>query len=104
VADRRYIVGERVLASRAENGKDHEEATVVDYYVLLMEGGSIPSIVVDFDDGERKYMTASETDILPLPEEDEEEEWDEDEAPEEPESAGGDDAESLTDAEDGDEQ
>ena len=73
MADRRYIVGERVLASRAENGQDHEEATVVDYYVLLTEGDSIPSIVVDFDDGERKYMTAREPDILPLPEEEEDE-------------------------------
>jgi hypothetical protein len=71
MADRRYIVGERVLASRAENGNDHEEATVVDYYVLLTEGGSMPSIVVDFDDGERKYMNATEPDILPLPEEEE---------------------------------
>ena len=69
MADRRYIVGERVLASRAEDGQNHEEATVVDYYVLLTEGDSIPSIVVDFDDGERKYMTAREPDILPLPEE-----------------------------------
>ena len=71
MADRRYIVGERVLASRAENGQDHEEVTVVDYYVLLTEGDSIPSIVVDFDDGERKYMTAREPDILSLPEEEE---------------------------------
>jgi hypothetical protein len=70
VGERRYIVGERVLASRAEDGQGHEEATVVDYYVLLTEGDSIPSIVVDFDDGERKYMTAGEPDILPLPEED----------------------------------
>jgi hypothetical protein len=78
VADRRYIVGERVLASRAEDGQNHEEATVVDYYVLLTEGDSIPSIVVDFDDGERKYMTAREPDILPLPEEEEnDDDWDE---------------------------
>ena len=77
MADRRYIVGERVLASRAEDGQNHEEATVVDYYVLLTEGDSIPSIVVDFDDGERKYMTAREPDILPLPEEEEDDDaWD----------------------------
>jgi hypothetical protein len=75
VADRRYIVGERVLASRAEDGQNHEEATVVDYYVLLTEGDSIPSIVVDFDDGERKYMTAREPDILPLPEEEDDDDW-----------------------------
>ena len=75
MADRRYIVGERVLASRAEDGQNHEEATVVDYYVLLTEGDSIPSIVVDFDDGERKYMTAREPDILPLPEEEDDDAW-----------------------------
>ncbi len=75
MADRRYIVGERVLASRAEDGQNHEEATVVDYYVLLTEGDSIPSIVVDFDDGERKYMTAREPDILPLPEEEDDDDW-----------------------------
>jgi len=79
VADRRYIVGERVLASRAEDGQNHEEATVVDYYVLLTEGDSIPSIVVDFDDGERKYMTAREPDILPLPEEEEDDDAEDDE-------------------------
>ena len=80
MADRRYIVGERVLASRAEDGQNHEEATVVDYYVLLTEGDSIPSIVVDFDDGERKYMTAREPDILPLPEEEEDDDdWDDEE-------------------------
>jgi hypothetical protein len=98
VADRRYIVGERVLASRAEDGQNHEEATVVDYYVLLTEGDSIPSIVVDFDDGERKCMTAREPDILPLPDEeedddawdDEEDEVDADEALESNESGSGD--------------
>jgi hypothetical protein len=80
VADRRYIVGERVLASRAEDGRNHEEATVVDYYVLLTEGDSIPSIVVDFDDGERKYMTAREPDIVPVPEEEEDDDdWDDEE-------------------------
>ena len=79
MADRRYIVGERVLASRAEDGQNHEEATVVDYYVLLTEGDSIPSIVVDFDDGERKYMTAREPDILPLPEEEEDDDAEDDE-------------------------
>jgi len=80
VADRRYIVGEQVLASRAEDSKNHEEATVVDYYVLLTEGDSIPSIVVDFDDGERKYMTAREPDILPLPEEADDDSVDDEEA------------------------
>ena len=62
--------------------------TVVDYYVLLTEGDSIPSIVVDFDDGERKYMTAREPDILPLPEEGDDG-WDDEEEDEAPETADG---------------
>jgi hypothetical protein len=82
MSERRYIVGERVLASRAETGKDHEEATVVDYYTLLVEGDSIPSIVVDFDDGERAYLTARDDNILPIEEEDDSDWDDEDEEPE----------------------
>ncbi len=78
MAERRYLVGERVLVSRDESGEGHEEATVVDYYVLLMEGDSIPSIVVDFDDGERKYLTAREPNVLPI----------EDDEPEDGELAG----------------
>ena len=35
--DRRYFVGERVLVSRAQDGENHEEATVVDFYELLIE-------------------------------------------------------------------
>src|ERR1700759_377060 len=80
------MVGERVLVSRAENGSDHEEATVVDFYELLINRQSIPSIVVDFDDGERKYMTAKEPNVMPF-DEDEEPDWDdedEDESEDEP--------------------
>jgi hypothetical protein len=83
--DRRYMVGERVLVSRAENGEDHEEATVVDFYELLINRESIPSVVVDFDDGERKYMTAKEPNVMPFDEE-EEPDWedeDDDEAKDE---------------------
>ena len=69
------MVGERVLASRAETGADHEEATVVDFYELLINKESIPSVVVDFDDGERKYMTAKEPNVMPF-DEDEEPDWD----------------------------
>ena len=80
MADRRYMVGERVLVSRTEDGENHEEATVVDYYELLINEDSIPSIVVDFDDGERKYLTAKEPNVLELPDETEDEDgddWDE---------------------------
>ena len=82
------MVGERVLVSRAENGEDHEEATVVDFYELLINKESIPSVVVDFDDGERKYLTAKEPNVMPL-DEDEEPDWEDED--EEAEDEPGDD-------------
>ena len=72
------MIGERVLVSRAQDGENHEEATVVDYYVLLIEGNSTPSAVVDFDDGERLYLSAQEPNVLRMPEPEDEPE------PEEP--------------------
>jgi len=79
--DRRYFVGERVMVSRAQDGENHEEATVVDFYELLIEGDKLPSVVVDFDDGERLYLTAREPNVLPIDPDDEDDEgdWDEDE-------------------------
>jgi hypothetical protein len=77
--DRWYFVGERVLVSRAQDGESHEEATVVDFYELLIEGDKLPSVVVDFDDGERLYLTAREPNVMPLdPDEadDEDDDWD----------------------------
>ena len=61
------MIGERVLVSRAQDGENHEEATVVDYYVLLIEGNSTPSVVVDFDDGERMYLSAQEPNVRRVP-------------------------------------
>ena len=78
MADRRFMVGERVLVSREETGMDHEEATVVDYYELLINEDTIPSVVVDFDDGERRYLAAREPNVLELPDRDEDEWEDED--------------------------
>ena len=78
MADRRYMVGERILVSREETGMNHEEATVVDYYELLTNEDTIPSVVVDFDDGERRYLTASEPNVLELPDRDEDDWEDED--------------------------
>jgi hypothetical protein len=66
------MIGERVLVSRAEDGENHEEATVVDYYVLLIEGNSTPSVVVDFDDGERLYLSAQEPNVRRIPEDEDE--------------------------------
>jgi hypothetical protein len=86
--ERRYFVGERVLVSRAQDGENHEEATVVDFYELLIEGDKIPSVVVDFDDGERLYLTARQPNVLPLDlddEEDEDDDWDDEEGGDEEE-------------------
>jgi hypothetical protein len=98
--DRRYMVGERVLVSRAETGADHEEATVVDFYELLINRESIPSVVVDFDDGQRKYLTAKEPNVMPFDEE-EEPEWEDedDEAEEDADELGDDDLDSNDDDE-----
>ena len=62
------MIGERVLVSRAQDGENHEEATVVDYYVLLIQGDQTPSVVVDFDDGERLYLSAMEPNVKRIPE------------------------------------
>ena len=79
--DRRYFVGERVMVSRAQDGENHEEATVVDFYELLIEGDKLPSVVVDFDDGERLYLTAREPNVVPVDPDDEtdDDDWDDDE-------------------------
>lgn len=66
------MIGERVLVSRAQDGENHEEATVVDSYVLLIEGNSTPSVVVDFDDGERLYLSAQEPNVRRIPEDEDE--------------------------------
>jgi hypothetical protein len=95
--DRRYFVGERVMVSRAQDGENHEEATVVDFYELLIEGDKLPSVVVDFDDGERLYLTAREPNVLPIDpddgdDEDDGEDWagDEEEDQDEVEDDGDD--------------
>lgn len=89
MADRRYMVGERVLVSRAQDGQNHEEATVTDFYELLMSGQEpIPTAVVDFDDGQRLYITARAPDFLPMDEEEEEDDdFDDEEEDQEPELA-----------------
>jgi hypothetical protein len=66
MTDRRYVVGEKVLASRAEDGENHEEASVIDFYELLIGDEKRPMVVVDFADGERKWMTATEPNVMPI--------------------------------------
>jgi hypothetical protein len=63
--DRRYTVGEQVLASRDESGENHEAGKVVDFYELLIGEDRRPMVVVEFEDGERKYMTATAPNVLP---------------------------------------
>jgi hypothetical protein len=63
-----YAVGDRVLASRAEDGESHEEAKVVDAYGLIIGGDEWPMVAVEFGDGERVYLRADGPDVRPLPE------------------------------------
>jgi len=63
-----YKVGDRVLASRAQDGENHEEATVVDAYSLIIGGDESPMVCVSFDDGERVYLRPDGPDVQPLPE------------------------------------
>jgi hypothetical protein len=72
MARMRYSVGDKVDASRAENGEDHERGVVIDSYELLIGEERRPMVVVEFEDGERKYMTAATPNVLPVYEEEEE--------------------------------
>ena len=63
-----YTRGEKVLASRAQAGGDHEEATVVDHYNLLIGGDDTPIVVVLFEDGERLPLKVESEDVMPMPE------------------------------------
>jgi hypothetical protein len=67
-----YKVGDRVLASRAQDGENHEEGTVVDAHQLIIGEETRPIVVVLFEDGKREFFTATEPDILPVEEEPEE--------------------------------
>ncbi len=69
-----YSVGDKVLASRDETGDNHEPATVVDSYELIIGDDRRPMVTLEFEDGERKYLKATPPNVLPAePEEDEEE-------------------------------
>jgi hypothetical protein len=67
---RRYVVGEKVLVSRAEDGENHEEASVVDFYELVIGDEKRPMVVVDLPDGERKWLTAAAPNVLAIDEPD----------------------------------
>ena len=70
----RYSVGDKVLVSRDESGENHEPGHVVDSYELIIGEERRPIVVVEFEDGERKYMTAATPNVLPVESEEEEEE------------------------------
>jgi hypothetical protein len=63
-----YAVGDCVLASRSQDGENHEEAEVVDAYSLIMSGDEWPMVCVKFADGQRAYLKALGPDVRPLPE------------------------------------
>ena len=62
-----YAVGDRVLASRVEDGENHEEAKVVDAYGLIIGTDEAAMVVVEFSDGQRSYLRADGPDVRPLP-------------------------------------
>ena len=69
-----YKIGDRVLASRAQDGENHEEGTVVDAHQLIIGEETRPIVAVQFEDGKREFFTATEPDILPVVSEEEPEE------------------------------
>lgn len=97
---RRLLVGERALVSRDESGEEHEEATVIDYYELLIGAERRPMVVVDFDDGERKWLTAAEPNVIAIEPEDDEELGEDGAGTEESDAAGGEEEDGL-DGDDG---
>jgi hypothetical protein len=98
----RYSIGDKVLASRDESGENHEPGEVVDAYELLIGEDRQEMVVIEFEDGERKYMTAKTPNVLPVDEEetdeDAEDEEERDGAGEPGEDDGWDDDEEDEDA------
>jgi hypothetical protein len=71
MSGRRFNVGDQVLASRDESGENHEQGSVVDSYELLIGEERRPMVVVEFEDGERRYLTATAPNVLPVAPEEE---------------------------------
>lgn len=59
-----YKVGDTVLAARAEDGQNHEEAQVVDVYSLIIGEEERPMVCVVFPDGQRSYLRSDGPDVL----------------------------------------
>jgi len=67
-----YAVGDTVLASRSEDGENHEEAKVVDAYSLIIGEEERPMVCVEFPDGVRVYLRSDGADVRPAEEPEEE--------------------------------
>lgn len=67
-----YKVGDSVLASRSEDGENHEPGTVVDSYSLIIGEEERPMVCVAFADGARVYLRADGPDVRPVEDEGEE--------------------------------
>jgi len=67
-----FKVGDSVLASRSEDGENHEEAKVVDAYSLIMGEEERPMVCVEFPDGARVYLRSDGPDVRPAGEPEEE--------------------------------
>jgi hypothetical protein len=63
-----YRVGDTVLASREQDGQNHEEAKVVDAYSLIIGPEERPMVVVEFPNGYRAYLQSNGADVVPVPE------------------------------------
>ncbi len=63
-----FSVGDAVLASRNQDGANHEEAKVVDAYSLIIGPEERPMVCVEFPDGQRVYLRSDGADVLPQPE------------------------------------
>jgi hypothetical protein len=63
----RYSKGDEVLVSRDGSGEGHERGRVVDSYELIVNGVSRPTIAVEFEGGDREYVTAEPPYVLPVP-------------------------------------
>ena len=67
-----FKVGDSVRASRSEDGENHEEATVVDAYSLIIGEEERPMVCVEFPDGVRVYLRSDGADVRPAEEPEEE--------------------------------
>jgi hypothetical protein len=61
---KRFGVGDKVSASRNETGEDHEPGVVVDSYELIIGEERRAMVVIEFEDGERRYLTSSARNVI----------------------------------------